>query len=334
MPLNLGLIGCGSFAKGMHVPLLKQNPKYHIQAVMDISEEAANQLGEETGAAYATTDVDRLLSDPAIDAVLITTRHDSHAELTIRAASAGKHVLCEKPMALSRAECKAVAEAVRKNGVCYTVGYNRGMAPMITRARDLLMTLPDAKKMIYHRIQAPFPESSWTHLPEIGGGRFVGEGCHIFDLLCELVQSPPVSVYAAGGTFLNPELVKIPDSGIITITFADGSVTTTLIASAGCSDFPKEATEIYCANKAVFIHDFKHMESYGFEGQKKTVLDYDSVDKGHAIELDQFADAVLLGTPAPNGLVKASRAAVISYLVGESIKAGTPMPICEADYQF
>ena len=182
--INVGLIGCGGFANGTHIPILKSNPKYKIYAAMDIFEDAAKAVGESTRSAYWTTDLDRLLSDKKVDVVFITTRHDSHAELSIKAANAGKHVMCEKPMALNAEDCKAIAKAVKENNVKYTVGYNRGMAPMVTITRDLLSKeLSDKKKMIYHRIQAPFPESSWTHIPEVGGGRFVGEGCHIFDLL-------------------------------------------------------------------------------------------------------------------------------------------------------
>jgi len=330
--INVGLIGCGGFARGMHIPNLKKNPKFRIYAAMDIDQAAVDQVAKDTGAAYATTDVHKLLTDLAIHVVFIMTRHDSHAALSIQVAEAGKHILCEKPMGLNHEECRAVAVAVKKAGVKYTVGYNRGMAPLVTKARDLLKTIP-GKKLIYHRIQAQFPETSWTHDPKVGGGRFVGEGCHIFDLLCELVQSPPVSVYAAGGTFLSPQKVKIPDSGIITITFADGSVGTTLIASAGCAAFPKEATEIYCAGKAIYISDFKEMSYFGFENQERARMEYGVADKGQAIEIDQLADAILNDTEPPNGLVKAARAALISFKVNESIKNKAPVPVCEAEYK-
>ena len=212
--LNAGIIGCGGFAKGIHIPNLKNNHKYRIYAAMDISEEAAKDTAEDAGCEYYTTNVEKILNDKKVDVVFITTRHNTHAELSIRAANAGKHILCEKPMALSKEDCILVTEAVRKNNVKYTIGYNRGMAPMITKTRDILKN-EDKKLMIYHRIQAPFPESHWTHDPMVGGGRFVGEGCHIFDLICELVKAPPIIVYASGGTFLDPEKVKIPDSGII-----------------------------------------------------------------------------------------------------------------------
>ncbi len=331
--LKVGIIGCGSFVRAIHIPNLKKSPKYTIWATMDTNEIAAREVADDTGAKYSTTEVDKLLSDPDIDVVFITTRHDSHAELAIKAAKAGKHILCEKPMGLNREECRAIADAVKESGVKYTVGYNRGMAPLITKARDLLSGMPE-KKLIYHRLQAPFPANIWTHDPKVGGGRFVGEGCHIFDLLCEIVQAPPVSVYASGGTFLDPELVKVPDSGNVTITFADGSVGTTLIASAGCASFPKECTEIYCANKSIYINDFREMEYYGFEGQDKIKIELGGTDKGQVVEIDELSDAITNNTESPNGLIRAARAAVISYMVNESIATGIPVRIKKSDYEF
>ncbi len=299
---------------------------------MDLSMEAAETMAKDVGAEYGTDSLDKILGDDNVDAVLITTRHDSHEELTVKAAQAGKHVLCEKPMALNVKEVKAITAAVKKAGIKYTVGYNRGLSPLITKAKKLLENW-DKKIMIYHRIQAPFPADIWTHDPLVGGGRFIGEGCHIFDLICELMRTHPVSVYAAGGTFLDPDLVKIPDSAVITITFADGSVGTTLISSAGCDTFEKEATEIYCDNKAVNIQNFQKMDCYGFDNAEKENLKLDSVDKGHMIELNLFADAVLNNTEAPIGLEQAARAAVISYKVMESLKTGKPVQIKEKDFQ-
>ena len=263
--------------------------------------------------------------------MFIMTRHDTHSLLSVKAANAGKHILCEKPMGLNRQECKDVAEAVIRNKVKYTVGYNRGISPMITKAKELIKDL-SGKKMVYHRIQANFNENHWIHIPEVGGGRFIGEGCHIFDLICELVDKTPVMVYASGGTYLNQEKVKTSDSGIVTITFEDGSIGTTLINSAGCPDFPKEATEIYCNNKVLFIKNFKRMEDYGFENHKKTIMEFDSVDKGHWVEIDKFADSILNDTESPNGLTNATRAAVISYMVNLSIEKSMPVSIKASDY--
>jgi len=330
--INAAFVGCGAFAKGMHLPNMAKNQKYKLYAACDIIEEAAREVSKQYNMEYFTTDYEKILNDKKIELVVITTRHDRHAPLTIKAANAGKHILCEKPMGLNAKECKDIAFAVKANNVKYTVGYNRGMAPLIRKARDLIKGI-DKKKLIYHRIQAPFSETHWTHDPAVGGGRFVGEGCHIFDLICELVGKPPVSVYASGGTFLDPEKVKIPDSGIITITFEDGSIGTTLIASTGCKLFHKEATEIYCDGKAIYIDEFKEMKSYGF-GKEEEVITLEKIDKGQIAEIDELADAIVNNTEPPNELINAARAAVISFYVNESIKTGKQIPICKEDYVF
>jgi len=326
--IKTAIIGCGSFVNSMHIPNMLKNPKFKIHACVDINESAAKETCKKTGAEYWTGDIDRILKDKNIDLVVITTRHNTHAGLTVQAANAGKHILCEKPMAMNIEECHAVSSAVKKNNVKYTVGYNRGIAPLIKKAKELL-TGDSHKKMIYHRIQAPFPADSWTHIPEIGGGRFIGEGCHIFDLLCEITETAPVSVYAAGGTFLDPDKVKISDSGIITIFFGDGSVGTTLISSAGCSAFPKEATEIYCNGKVIYINNFTDFEYYpGTNGAEK----YSKQDKGQADEIDLLADSIINDTQSPNGINKAARAAIISFKVNESIAGMKPVQIKETEY--
>jgi len=329
--VRIGIIGCGGFARLVHVPNMLASGRYHIVGTCDLDLDAAKEMQAQAEAQYATDDPQKIFQDSSIQAVLITTRHDSHASLSVQAAKAGKHILCEKPMGLNVAECRAVAEAVRQAGVVYTIGYNRGMAPLVMEAKRFLAQ-DQAKKLIYHRIQAPFPVSHWIHDARIGGGRFIGEGCHIFDLLCELVEAPPSSVYASGSTFLDPQIVKTTDSGIVTLTFADGSVGTTLIASDGCADFPKEATEIYWAGKAILIENYQRLSVYGVIPEGEYRVSLKEVDKGHRREIELFADAILKGTPPPNGLKNAFRAALISFLAVESATTGKPMEVREDDY--
>jgi len=328
--IKVGFIGCGEFAQNMHIPLILKNSKYKIVGLMDINIDVAKKVCDICQGKYYTDDVEKIFNDGTIDLVFITTRHDSHAELSIRAAKAKKHIMCEKPMALNYEDCIKVVKAVKENNVKYTIGYNRGLAPLITKAKELLKS--ETKKiMAYHRIQAPFPEEHWIHIKDIGGGRIIGEGCHIFDLFCRLTDSRPISVYASGGTFLNSDIIKTNDSANVTITFEDGSVCTTLICSVGCASFEKEVTEVYCNNKAIYMEGFKKIQYYGFEGHEKITMDIGEVDKGQRIELDLLADAIINNTYSPNGVDIALRAAVISYKVEQSIKENMPISISESE---
>ena len=115
--INVAAIGCGLFAKFMHLPNMEENSKYKLYAACDIVEEAAKEMAEKYKMAYATTDYDKVLQDKEVDLVLITTRHNLHAEQTIKAAKAGKHILCEKPMALNLDDCHQIMKEVKKSGV-------------------------------------------------------------------------------------------------------------------------------------------------------------------------------------------------------------------------
>ena len=230
-PLRAGIIGCGAFARDVHLPNILKNKKYRVAGTADMNEDAAEALKDAAGADYHTKEIDRILDDEQIDVVFITTRHDSHAELSIKSAEKGKHILCEKPMGLNYEECRRVSEAVRKNKVKYTIGYNRGLAPMVMKAKELLAESSD-KIMASHRMQNPMPAGHWLLDPKIGGGRITGEGCHVIDMLCEIIESPPVRVYASGGRFLKDSLDP-HDSAQILISFRDGSSASARLMSSG-----------------------------------------------------------------------------------------------------
>lgn len=328
--IGTGVIGCGSFANNIHIPNLLKNPKYRIIGVSDVEPGAAETTRGIAGADYSATDPEKIFRDHRIDAVFITTRHDSHAELSIKAAESKKHILCEKPMGLDYDECRLVKKAVLESGVKYSVGYNRGLAPMAVKAKKLLEDR-SGKILAFHRMQNALPPKSWLLSTKTGGGRITGEGCHIFDMLCEIIQAPPAKVYASGGSFLDGSEDPM-DSACITITFADGSVGTALLMSSGSNFFPKEATEIYSGGRAIYINDFKEMEYCGFEGRRNIKLVFDSQDKGHAAEIDLFADSILNDSPPPNGLQNAARAAFIGFKARESINSGKPADISEDEY--
>ena len=107
-----------------------------------------------------------------------------------------------------------------------------------------------------------------------------------------------------------------------------------LLMSAGSEFLPKEATEIYSGGKAVYINDFMEMEYCGFDGKNSVKMTFDPQDKGHAVEIDLLAGAILNDIPAPNGPANAARAAIIGFKAVESIDTGKPVGISEIEYNF
>ena len=129
--VRIGVVGCGGIANGKHLPAQKRNPASELVAFCDIVEERAvkaqKEFGEKDSAVY--TDYKELLKDKSIDAVLVLTPNCSHCEITVAALEAGKHVLCEKPMAINYAEAKKMLAARDKSGKVLTIGYQNRFRP-------------------------------------------------------------------------------------------------------------------------------------------------------------------------------------------------------------
>ena len=137
--VRIGVIGCGGIANGKHMPAEKKNPNAEMVAFCDIIEERAikanKEYGNETSKVY--TDYKELLKDKTIDAVLVLTHNSEHCRITVDALNAGKHVLCEKPMAMNYEEAKKMIEARDRSGKILTIGYQNRFRKEAMYLKDL-----------------------------------------------------------------------------------------------------------------------------------------------------------------------------------------------------
>jgi predicted dehydrogenase len=130
-----GLIGAGGIAQSQHLPNLARAPHAFLKTLCDVREDVLGQMRQKYAVPHATTDYRSLLADPEIDAVVVATREDAQAPLTIEALRAGKHVYVEKPLAETSAACADVVAAQRDSGRFVAVGFNRRFAPPTERRR-------------------------------------------------------------------------------------------------------------------------------------------------------------------------------------------------------
>ncbi len=327
--VHFGLIGAGSFAKAVHIPNLARIDGASLRAVVGRRGPAATTAAKRAGAAYATTDVDEMLHDPHIDAVLITTRHDTHAPLTMAAANAGKHAFVEKPLAMTEAECMAIQQAVRESGVLVTVGFNRRYSPHTLHAKKLLAARRGPKMMNY-RINAGFKElGHWVFDPVEGGGRILGEACHFFDLLAHFAECEPIRVFSAALGKLGPEYDPL-DNLAVTLEFEDGSVGVVQYAGNGDVGFPKERVEIFCDKTVIAIEDFRQTIAVGFPGGGDLVTK--QIDKGHAACLEEFVRAVQGKATLGMGLSDGIRGTLVALEAIESARTGAARTIDMSPY--
>ena len=198
-PIQVAMIGLGGFAMNYHLPNLESHPDFALRYAVSRTGATATREAKSFHAAFAATDWREVLEDQELHAVVICTRHDSHAEIAAAALRAGKHVLVEKPIGLTEAEIDDVLKAQKESGKVLLVGHNRRFSPGAQKLAKALREI-NSPAMIQMRINAGnIPPSHWTQDPEVGGGRIIGEVCHFIDLSAALLGDVGFSVSAATG---------------------------------------------------------------------------------------------------------------------------------------
>jgi predicted dehydrogenase/threonine dehydrogenase-like Zn-dependent dehydrogenase len=297
--IRVALVGAGSFAQGMHLPnLMKLADTYHLQAVVTRTGTTGRNIGLQFGADYITSDYNDVLQDPDVDMVMICTRHHLHAWQTIQAIEADKAVFLEKPMALSLDEVEQIETALLKNPVPFMVGFNRRFSPAIRRAKEILAANPGPCMLLYRVNAGYLPREHWTQGPE-GGGRLIGEACHMLDVCQFLVGSARLSEANITSLSSTVDHLLASDNFNTSISYTDGSTATLIYTALGAAELPKEYIEIYQAGKVIILEDYKALRVYG-----ANVPGWESnfQDKGHLEELKQFASFIAGKSPAPISL--------------------------------
>lgn len=288
--VRVGVIGAGVFARTVLLPALAKRADIH--SIVTATGPSGQSTAKRFGARASGTDPALVLDDPRVEAVVIATRHDTHAEYAARALQAGKHVFVEKPPALDVGELAAVeAAAAGDDAGTLMVGFNRRYAPLAASLRDELCGR--GPLLAHYRVNAGrIPRSHWVHDPDIGGGRIVGEVCHFVDFATFLAGSTPVvrSAVAVEGASEPRE-----DTLAITLSFGNGSVVTIAYSALGDPALGKERVEVMGEAGAAVLDDFRELRL--LRGGEES-LQRSSRDKGHAAEIDRFLDACRTGRPA------------------------------------
>ena len=289
---RIGLIGAGSFARATLLPALR-DAGAELAAVASGGGLTATDVATRFGFERAGDSADEILADDSIDAVVIATRHASHAQLTASALRTGKAVFVEKPLAIDRDGLAEVEEALAPDSLLM-VGFNRRFAPLAVQLRNELEAV--ASPTLLARVNAgPLPADHWAHDPEDGGGRLIGEGCHFVDLLSYLSGGPTVVVHALAVPHPQRPL-ECSDEVVATLRFGNGGVGTLVYTGGGDPRLPKERIEAFGGGLAAVLDDFRRLELS--RGGKRRVTKQRQ-DKGHKAELARFLAAVRGEAEAP-----------------------------------
>lgn len=323
--IYFGLIGAGNFAKSVILPTLNKVGGYQPEMVCTSTGVSAHAVGKKYGFAAITTDPEAVFKSEKVNTVLITTRHNTHAEYVIKALKAGKHVFVEKPLCLTPAELDEIQQVFSANCQLPTdnsllmVGYNRRFSPLIRKMKDCVGNKPMA---VVYRINAGvIPKDVWIQDGEVGGGRIVGEVCHFVDVCSYLTGAEPVSVFAS---CVRKDDQSIPDEDnvCINIGFANGSTASINYFAYGDRQVAKEYVELFCGNVAMQMNDFRELTI--FKGGKKERVKNSNQDKGFVNEFEVFKKALATGEP-PISFASLCNTSRVTFAVLESLRSGQPV---------
>jgi predicted dehydrogenase/threonine dehydrogenase-like Zn-dependent dehydrogenase len=291
---RVGLIGAGNFAKAILLPAFHAQAGIRFHAVSTASGVSAAAIAKKYGA-RASSRADDVIDDAEVDLVVITTRHDSHADYVVRALAAGKAVYVEKPLALTDEELDRITQAyddqiARGRQPFLMVGYNRRFSPLAVTLRDVFAGRHDPLAMVYRVNAGAVASSEWVQDPRVGGGRVVGECGHFVDFLTFVSGSPPVAVSASA-------IEGASDVLTITVQFANGSIGTIHYFANGNPAVPKEYVEVFGGGIAAQLFNFRKLRIAGARASGKTrVL---GQAKGFGEEVAAVIAALRAGHPAP-----------------------------------
>jgi len=223
--LNIGIIGAGRIGS-LHAKSVTYNvPTAQVVGITDINQDMAKKVAAELGIAKVYADYRELLADPQVEAVFVCSSTDTHADIAIDAAKAGKHIFCEKPVDLTPEKVKAVMQAVKDAGVKLQVGFNRRFDHNFSYVKKLV---DDGKVGELHivKITSRDPAPPPAEYSASSGGMFLDMTIHDFDMARFLAGSEVTKVYANATCLVDPAIGEAGDvdTAVITLNFANGAV--------------------------------------------------------------------------------------------------------------
>ncbi|MBL8510737.1 MAG: bi-domain-containing oxidoreductase, partial [Betaproteobacteria bacterium] len=307
---SVAIVGSGNYATGVLIPAFKEAGA-HMASVASRAGVSGVHAGKKYGFDETTTDTDKLFTDPNVDALVITTRHNSHARFVLQALEAGKHLFVEKPLCLTLSELEEIEAAharLEEQGKAplVMVGFNRRFAPQIQKIKSLLTGVSGPKSFVMTVNAGAIPADHWAQDMEVGGGRIIGEGCHFIDLLRYLAGSPIVAHSRMAMDTATGDTVSLQ------LGFADGSIGTVHYFANGCKAFPKERLEVFAAGRVLQMDNFRKLTGFAWPGFKD--MNLWSQDKGQKPCAAAFVKAIADGGVAPipfAQIVEASRVSIL-----------------------
>ena len=323
----IGLLGAGNFATSTLLPAVQRVGGVTLIGVCAANGSHSHHTARKFGFHYSATDEDRLISDAAINTVVVATRHHLHSRQVLAALRAGKHVFCEKPLCLNEDELRDIVRFYDDQSAAgkplLMVGFNRRFAPLALRLKNFLRGIHEPLALHY-RVNAGFiPADHWLNDPQQGGGRIIGEVCHFVDFLTFMAGAAPIEVQAH--SLANPGKYS-NDNVVCSLRFADGSQGTISYLANGDKSYSKERVEVFGGGAVAVLEDFRRLELVS-RGRKQVFRSWLRQDKGHRGEWEAFVSALCSGGDSPIPFAEIVTTMRATFALEESRSSGQPISI-------
>lgn len=329
---RIGVIGCGRIGR-MHASLLaREVPGWVVAAVADAVPAAAEAVSETIGAPVMT--IEELLASDDVDTVAICTSTDTHVDLIIAAARAGKAIFCEKPVSLDLEQVDRALSAVEESGVPFMIGFNRRFDPGHKSVRDAVAdgTVGDLHVL---RITSRDPAAPPPEYVAVSGGIFLDMVIHDFDMANYVVQSPVLEVFARGAVRVDPRIGEAGDvdTAVTVLTHQDGTITTIDNSREAVYGFDQRVEAFGNGGMAVSDNPRAHAGwSIGREASTGQPLPWFFLDRyleSYRQEWAAFHAYLVGGGPSPVGTADARACTTVALAAGRSLREGRPVLVTE-----
>jgi myo-inositol 2-dehydrogenase/D-chiro-inositol 1-dehydrogenase len=329
---RIGVMGCGRIGR-LHADLLAREVRgFELAAVADALPAAAESVSTATGAPVLS--IEQLLASDDVDTVAICTSTDTHVDLVIAAAEAGKAIFCEKPVSLDLQQVDRALAAVEATGVPFMIGFNRRFDPGHRSVRDRVAdgSIGDLHVL---RITSRDPAAPPPEYVAVSGGIFLDMVIHDFDMANYVVRSPVVDVFARGAVRVDPRIGEAGDvdTAVTVLTHEDGTLTTIDNSREAVYGFDQRVEAFGNAGMAVSDNPARHAgRLVGREATTSEPLPWFFLDRyleSYRQEWAAFHTYLTEGGPSPVGTAEARACTTVALAAGLSLREGRPVQVKE-----
>jgi myo-inositol 2-dehydrogenase/D-chiro-inositol 1-dehydrogenase len=332
--LNVGIIGAGRIGKVHAGTVAQWAPGARLIGVADVELERAQTLAQAHCLPVATSDYRELLANKDIDAVLICSGTDTHAQFIREAAQAGKHIFCEKPIALDLREIDDTLAVVEQAGVKLQVGFNRRFDANFARVKRAIATGEIGQPALLHIVSRDPGPPPITYV-KVSGGMFLDMTIHDFDMARFLIGAEVEEVYAQAGVTVDPAIGEAGDvdTAVITLRFANGVIGTIDNCRRAAYGYDQRVEVLGSKGSIATTNNYANAAviSDGASVRRDLPLNFfmDRYTDSFIAEVVAFAEAVTKGKPVPVGGLDARAPVVMALAAGKSHREGRPVKLSE-----